>query len=202
MERWRRVALWSREDGMWDRLPVTLVTVLKPLLGSMSGIVRVSCPCAAAPGQHWRVQHTCIKPFSPSPLLRDLQSDLMSWKRVSRGARRRSHVYSGLLHCARSSVCLSAISFFHKSVFRRWLSSMLLLDGFMVCVCSGGVLARLWDTRLMGDMSWHPEWELSLLHWIFYCIKCSLVFWLWSNIVFLATSFSFWHVTTLYSHCH
>lgn len=32
------------EDSMWDRLPVTLVTVLKPFLRSMSGIVKVSCP--------------------------------------------------------------------------------------------------------------------------------------------------------------
>lgn len=120
----------KREDGMWDRFSVTLATVLKPLLRSMSGIVRVSCPCAAAPGQHWRVQHTCIKPSSLSPLLGDFQSDLMSWKRVSRGARSRSHVYSGLLHCVKSSVCLSAISFFHKSVFAA---------GSVVCCCWTGL---------------------------------------------------------------
>ena len=37
---------------MWDRLPVTLVTVLKPLLRSMSGIVKVSCPFTGSTHTH------------------------------------------------------------------------------------------------------------------------------------------------------
>lgn len=79
------------------------------------------------------------KPFSPSLLLRDLQSDLMRWNSFSRKSVEEEidpHVYSGLLCCVRSSACLSDISFFFYSINLSFAAgSDCMQDGFVLCMC-------------------------------------------------------------------
>lgn len=87
---------------MWDRLPVTLVTVLKPFLRSMSGFVKVSCPFTGCTHTH---THTRAQLKGSAHLYKtflqlwDLQSVWMGWKRVNGGRAQGGdpHVYSGLL---------------------------------------------------------------------------------------------------------
>ena len=67
---------------MWDRLPVTLVTVLKPFLRSMSGFVKVSCPFTGYTHTHAHTPRAELKGsahlYKTFLLLGDLQSAWMA----------------------------------------------------------------------------------------------------------------------------